>query len=103
MRAVAPAGAPGPAWGHVEVHAVRRARFLRRARARAAEQGQVLSRPQLYALGITRWQVRGEVRARRWQLIGDQSVCLHNGPVEALGHQWAAVVQGGPRACLDGA
>ena len=52
---------------------------------------------------VTRWQIRGEVRQRRWQLIGDQSVCLHNGPVEQAGHEWAAVFQGGPRACLDGA
>ena len=40
---------------------------------------------------------------RRWQLIGDQSVCLHNGPIEDGGHLWAAVFQGGPRAMLDGA
>ncbi|GEP36983.1 hypothetical protein NPS01_06460 [Nocardioides psychrotolerans] len=72
-------------------------------RALGAQQGQVVSRPQLYALGVTRWQVSGEARARRWQLVGDQSVCLHHGPVEEVGHQWAAVFQGGPRACLDGA
>jgi very-short-patch-repair endonuclease len=40
---------------------------------------------------------------RRWQLIGDQSVCLHNGPIKDWGHHWAAVFQGGPRAQLDGA
>ena len=73
------------------------------ARALGREQGGVLSRPQLYALGVTRWRITGEVRARRWQLIGDQSVCLHNGPVDQAGHEWAAVFQGGPRACLDGA
>jgi len=63
----------------------------------------VLSRPQLYALGVTRWEIRGEVRAHRWQLIGDQSVCLHDTDVTEEGHRWAAVFQGGPRACLDGA
>ena len=62
-----------------------------------------MSRPQLYALGITRYEVRGQVRARRWQLVGDQSVCLHNSEISDVGHQWAAVFQGGPRACLDGA
>jgi very-short-patch-repair endonuclease len=72
------------------------------ARAHAADQGGVVSRPQLYALGITRYEVRGQVRAGRWQLIGDQSVCLHNGEVSDVGHQWAAIFQGGPRACLDG-
>ncbi len=73
------------------------------ARELGRGQGSVLSRPQLYALGVTRWQIRGEVRQRRWQLIGDQAVCLHNGPVEQAGHEWAAVIQGGRRACLDGA
>ncbi len=68
-----------------------------------AAQGGVVSRRQLYAAGITRWQIRAQLRARRWQRIADQSVCLHNGPVEELGLWWAAVFQGGPRACLDGA
>ena len=69
----------------------------------ADSQGGVVSRPQLYQVGLTRWEVRGHVRAHRWQLIGDQSVCLHNSEVSDKGHRWAAVFQGGPRACLDGA
>ena len=69
----------------------------------ASEQGGVVSRRQLYAAGVTRWEVRGQVRARRWQLVGDQSVCLHNSEISEVGHRWAAVFQGGPRACLDGA
>jgi hypothetical protein len=73
------------------------------AREQAAQQGGVLSRPQLYALGVPRWLVRREVLARRWQVLSDQAVCLHNGPVEEVGHWWAAVIQGGPRAQLDGA
>lgn len=76
---------------------------FRSARALAAAQGGVVSRRQLYAVGVTRWQVRGQVRARRWQLVGDQSVCLHNATISDAGHHWAAVFQGGPRACLDGA
>lgn len=73
------------------------------ARRQAQHQGGVQSRPQLYALGITRYEIRGEVRAHRWQLVGDQSVCLHNSVISDVGHQWAAVFQGGPRAHLDGA
>jgi very-short-patch-repair endonuclease len=42
------------------------------------------------------------VRAGRWQLVGDQSVQLHTGGISAEGRRWAAVFQGGPRACLDG-
>ncbi|MEJ7832244.1 MAG: hypothetical protein WKF79_04975, partial [Nocardioides sp.] len=48
------------------------------ARRLASQQGGVVSRPQLYSLGVTRWEIRGQVRAHRWQLIGDQSVALHN-------------------------
>jgi very-short-patch-repair endonuclease len=69
----------------------------------ALQQGHVLSRVQLYDAGVTRGQIRNHVRAGRWRLIGDQSVCLHNGEVSPTGHQWAAVFQGGPRAFLDGA
>jgi hypothetical protein len=54
-------------------------------------------------MGITRWEIRGAVRAGRWQLVGDHGVCLHNGPLSEETHLWAAVVQGGPSACLDGA
>jgi very-short-patch-repair endonuclease len=75
---------------------------LAAARELAADQGQVLSRPQLYALGVTRWEIRGQVRGGRWQLIGDQSVALHNAELSPTGEHWAAVFQGGPRACLDG-
>ncbi|PKH37362.1 hypothetical protein CXG46_18040 [Nocardioides alpinus] len=28
-------------------------------------------------------------------------MCLHNSDISDVGHQWAAVLQGGPRACLD--
>ncbi len=76
---------------------------LVRAREVAAEQGSVISRRQLYGLGVKRWRVRFEVRVGRWQRIGDQSICVHNGPVSFTGHLWAAVFQGGPRARLDGA
>lgn len=76
-------------------------RFLA-AHELADAQGSVLSRPQLYALGVTRAEIRGQVRAGRWQLVGDQSVVLHNSTISDLGDRWAAVFQGGPRACLDG-
>ncbi len=77
----------------------RRVAALELARA----QGGVASRRQLYALAVTRWEIRAEVRGGRWQLIGDQSVHLANGELGEVGLRWAAVFQGGPRACLDGA
>src|SRR3954447_26567521 len=71
--------------------------------ATAGDQGDVVSRRQVYACGLTRWHVRGQVRARRWATIGDQSVCLHRAEPSVVGLRWAAVFQGDPRAHLDGA
>ncbi len=76
-------------------------RFVR-LRAIARTQGEVVSRRQVYGCGLTRWHVRGQVRAHRWRLLGDQAVCLHVGPTAPEGLRWAAVIQGGPRAYLDG-
>lgn len=72
-------------------------------REQGSLQGQVVARRQVYDLGLTRWELRGELQARRWQLVGRQSVCLHNGDVSAEGMWWAAVFEGGSRAQLDGA
>ena len=66
-------------------------------------QASIVSRRQLYAAGLSRGAVRHHIRIGRWQRIGDQSVCLHTGPLAQESHHWAAVFQGGPRACLDGA
>lgn len=67
-----------------------------------AAQEQVVSRRQLYAAGVPRWLVRLEVRAGRWQLLGTQVVVLHNGPLSAPARRWAAVLEAGPQAALDG-
>lgn len=75
----------------------------RRAAARlAADQEQVVSRRSLYAAGVPRWLVRLEVRVGRWQLGGRQTVVLHNGPLSTAARRWVAVLEGGPRATLDG-
>lgn len=78
---------------------------VRRARVAelAANQSGVVGRRQLYAAGITRSDVRAALRARRWQRVTDQVVAVHNGPLTQRAHEWAAVLQGGPRAQLDGA
>lgn len=77
---------------------------LRDARvdALAREQSGVLSRRQLYALGVTRGQVRANVRARRWRRVGSQSISLTTGPLTRAAQEWAAVFEAGPRAFLDG-
>ena len=68
----------------------------------AADQAGVLSRSQLYALGITRGEVRANLRARRWQSVGRHCICVHTGPLVRQAQWWAAVLEGGPRAFLDG-
>ncbi len=77
-------------------------RRIAAAYAIADQQGGVASRRQLYRCGVTRYEIRGHVRARRWQLVCDQVVALHNGEVSERGHRWAAVISAGPRAQLDG-
>ena len=57
----------------------------------ADRQEGVISRRQLYRLGVTRWQVVAQVRAGRWRRIGDQSVCVHTGPLSRRARHWAAV------------
>ncbi|HEX2896217.1 MAG TPA: hypothetical protein VHO29_19595 [Marmoricola sp.] len=62
-----------------------------------------MSRRQLYSLGYTRWEVKAQVKAQRWQRISDQVLAVHTGGLTQEGLHWAAVFQGGPRAHLDGA
>jgi len=81
---------------------VRRSLALGQIEALAAEQEGVVSRRQAYALGVTRSQVRAQVRARRWAKAGSQSLVLHTGPLSQAAGFWAAVFEAGPRAQLDG-
>jgi len=74
-----------------------------RIQALADEQAGVVSRIQLYALGVPRGRVRANVRARRWRRVGSQSISLTTGPLTRAAQEWAAVFEAGPRAFLDGA
>jgi hypothetical protein len=73
-----------------------------RAQRLANEQEGVLSRWQLAQLGVTRWQIRAELRAGRWRAVGRQSVVTHTGPLPLPTRHWVAVFEAGPRAFLDG-
>lgn len=73
----------------------------RRAERLAAEQAGIVSRRQLYALGLTRAELRANVRAHRWVKVGRQSICVHRGPLSQKALHWVAVQQAGPRAYLD--
>lgn len=81
---------------------------LRRRRRRdladlASRQAGVVSRSQVYAAGLSRGEVRAQLRARRWQRVRTQCLAMHTGPVVAEAYSWAAVLEAGPRAYLDGA
>lgn len=81
---------------------------LRRARRRrvvalAEPQAGIVSRRQVYAAGITRAEVLANLRAERWRRTGRQTIAVHTGPLDDRAREWVAVLEGGPRACLDGA
>lgn len=78
------------------------ARWLKAADDLGAEQERVVGRRQLYRAGVPRWLVRREVRLRRWQTSGSQCVVLHNGPLPIEARRWAAVLEMGTSAALDG-
>jgi very-short-patch-repair endonuclease len=82
-----------------------RRRLARRRLAEhlAEQQAGVLSRPQAYAAGITRYEVRANVVARRWRTVGKQSLATYTGPLADRSREWVAVFEAGPRGFLDGA
>lgn len=69
----------------------------------AEGQAGVVSRSQLYAYGISRGEVRANLRAGRWQALGRHCIVVHTGPLTTQQRWWSAVLEGGPRAFLDGA
>lgn len=81
-----------------------RGRRLRRRKVErlADQQEGVVSRPQAYALGTTRWEVRANLVAGRWQRLGRQTLAVHTGEITDAALRWVAVLEGGPRAFLDG-
>jgi hypothetical protein len=85
-----PAAEAGPA---------RRERLEKRAR----EQAGVISRQELYAAGLTRGEVRAQVRARRWQRVGAHCLVVHTGPLSTEARHWVAEIESGPRGFIDGA
>jgi very-short-patch-repair endonuclease len=68
----------------------------------ARRQHGIVSRRQLQALGVTRWQIKAEVRARRWSEVGRQALCVHRGALTDAAMRRVAVMEAGPRAALDG-
>lgn len=70
--------------------------------ALAATQAGIVSRPQVYSAGMTRGQVRAQLRGRRWRRVSSQALAVHTGDLAGDALLWAAVLEAGPRALLDG-
>ena len=69
----------------------------------AAPQAGVVALRALYAAGVTRAEVRAAVAAGRWRRCGTHAVATFSGPLSTDAQHWVAVLEGGPRAMLDGA
>ncbi|GAA1899144.1 hypothetical protein [Lapillicoccus jejuensis] len=69
----------------------------------AQAQGGVVSRAQLRAAGIDRFEVRTEIRAGRWRSWGARTVAVTTGDLADEGRLWRAVWETGGSAALDGA
>lgn len=67
------------------------------------EQDGVVSRRQALAAGMTRWQIKAELRAQRWRAHGRQTLAIHTGTLVGLAPFWYATFEAGPRAAIDGA
>lgn len=88
----------------MEIRPAERRSQRRRMVAELAEaQAGVVSRSQLYAHGISRGEVRANLGAGRWQALGRHCIVVHTGPLTTQQGWWSAVLEGGPRAFLDGA
>ncbi|MGF7236053.1 MAG: hypothetical protein ACQSGP_13995 [Frankia sp.] len=68
----------------------------------ARRQHDVLARPQLHALGVSRDHIRSEARARRWRLAGRHAVIFHRGPPTPPQRMWVALLNAGPYSALCG-
>lgn len=86
-----------------QAHGMDPKRRLAKAVKLAMSQGGVISRPQLLALGVTRSQIRAQIASQRWRAWRSQCIAVHTGALTPLGEQWAAVLEAGPQAVLDGA
>ncbi|MGQ0846481.1 MAG: hypothetical protein ACT4QF_20350 [Sporichthyaceae bacterium] len=79
----------------------RRALRRRRVARFATAQGGVVSRRQLYGMGVDRHEVRAECRAGRWRRAGRQTIRVANDNPR-LARWWTAVFEVGGDAVLDG-
>lgn len=62
----------------------------------------MVTREQLHALGMSSAAIAANVSAARWQELGVHCIVIHTGPLGEHARYWAAVLEAGPRAYIDG-
>jgi hypothetical protein len=65
-------------------------------------QGGVITREQLHRLGMSSAAILANLGADRWQELGVHCIVVHTGPLTDDARHWAAVLEAGPRAYIDG-
>lgn len=68
----------------------------------AADHAGVAHRADLLLAGVTRADLRTEIRAGRWRLVGRHTVLLAGADLVDESRWWSAVWESGPGAVLDG-
>lgn len=76
--------------------------LLKQVEAIADDQYGVVSRQQIRAVGLSRWDVRNQVDAGRWSHVGRRTVAVHRGELSQRAGWWRALIEVGPSAALDG-
>lgn len=85
-----------------ENHVQRRRRLVAAAAELGRDHEGVLSRTQLRAIGVTRWDIRRETEARRWKVHGNQAIALHTAGLDQRALWRVALLTVGKHAALDG-
>ncbi len=91
-----------PSWPHSAPRSLPRAERARVAATLAATHDGVLHRALLREVGITKDDVRTEIRAGRWKPLGRHTVLIGNGEPSPTAARWMAVWESGAGAALDG-
>lgn len=68
----------------------------------ADDQYGVVARQQIRDAGLNRWDVRNQIAAGRWQLVGKLTVAVHQGELSTKATWRMATFEAGPQAALDG-
>lgn len=68
----------------------------------ALTQSGLITRAQLAAVGVRRWQITHYIDSERWQLLSPKVVAVTTGELTAVQRQWHAVLHAGRGALIGG-